>query len=288
MIRPDNRYILFVLPALIFFVVIVVLPIFLTVFFSFIEWERFIVKDIGTLKHYSRLLTDPVLVKSFKHNFLYIGMTIILEVSVGLILAGIAYSMKRSMWFRGLIFAPIILPSLVIGVLWRQIYATSGGLLNTIFTSIGLESVVWLAPPLTIYSVSFVSGWIFAGFYMTIFYAGLSRIPISLLESAELDGADAFRKFFQIEIPLIKNLIMLSLLLVTTGGFKGFDLFQILLRRDPLQSGIVLPVQLVRTFFENRDIGYGSAISILLTFVVIIIMLIVSKISKIVGEVDEY
>ena len=288
MIRPDNRYILFVLPALILFFVIVVLPIFLTVFFSFIEWERFTVKDIGTLKHYTRLLTDPVLVKSFKHNFLYIGMTILLEGLVGLLLAGIAYSMKRSMWFRGLIFAPIILPSIVIGVLWRQIYATSGGLINTLITSMGLESVVWLAPPLTIYSVSFVSGWIFAGFYMTIFYAGLSRIPASLMEAAELDGAGPVRKFLQIEIPLIKNLIMLSLLLVTTGGFKGFDLFQILLRRDPLQSGIVLPVLLIRTFFEKRDIGYGSAISILLTAVVILIMLVIGKLTKIIGEVDEY
>ena len=288
MIRPDNRYIFFVLPALILFFVIVVLPIFLTVFFSFIEWERFTVKEIGTLKHYSRLLTDPVLVKSFKHNFLYIGMTILLEGLVGLILAGIAYSLKKSMWFRGLIFAPIILPSIVIGVLWRQIYATSGGLINTLITRMGLESVVWLAPPLTIYSVSFVSGWIFAGFYMTIFYAGLSRIPDSLMEAAELDGAGPVRKFLQIEIPLIKNMIMLSLLLVTTGGFKSFDLFQILLRRDPLQSGMILPVQLIRTFFENRDIGYGSAISMLLTAVVIIIMLAISKLRKILGEVDEY
>jgi len=192
------------------------------------------------------------------------------------------------MWFRSLIFAPVILPSIVIGVLWRQVYATSSGLLNTVLVKFGLEPQVWLGPPLTIPAVSFVSGWIFAGFFMTIFYAGLSRIPKSLQESAQLDGTGKLRIFFQIEIPLIKHLIMLALLLITTGGFKGFDLFQILLRRDPLQSGIVVPVHLIRTFFENKDIGYGSAMSMLLTFVVVLIMLIISKITKAIGEVDEY
>jgi ABC-type sugar transport system permease subunit len=81
---------------------------------------------------------------------------------------------------------------------------------------------------------------------------------------------------------------MLSLLIVTTGGFKGFDLFQIMLRRDPMESGIVLPTLLVRIFFENQDIGYGSAISMILTAVVVLIMVIISLINKAVGEVEEY
>ena len=153
--------------------------------------------------------------------------------------------------FRNVLLAPMVLPSIVIGVLWRQIFATQGGLLNSLLALLGREGAVWLGPPLTVVSVAVVSGWIFAGFFMTIFYAGLTRIPISVREAASLDGAGPLRTFFQIEIPLIKNMIVLALLVITTGGFKGFDLFQILLRRDPLQSGIVLPTYLVRTFFEN-------------------------------------
>ncbi|HDZ84253.1 MAG TPA: sugar ABC transporter permease [Nitrospirae bacterium] len=134
-----------------------------------------------------------------------------------------------------------------------------------------------------------MSGWIWSGFFMTIFYSGLSRIPDTFIESARLDGAGSFRIFLWIELPLIKNLLVLALLIVTTGGFKGFDLFQILLRRDPMEAGIVLPTFLVRTFFENRDIGYGSAISMVLTAVVILIMIIINLVNKkYVGAVEEY
>jgi raffinose/stachyose/melibiose transport system permease protein len=84
-------------------------------------------------------------------------------------------------------------------------------------------------------------------------------------------------------------MIMLALLVITTGGFKSFDLFQILLRRDPLQSGVVLPTHLVRTFFEHKDIGYGSALSITLTVVVLAILVVINWGNKrFVGAVDEY
>ena len=84
-------------------------------------------------------------------------------------------------------------------------------------------------------------------------------------------------------------MIVLALLVITTGGFKGFDLFQILLRRDPLQSGIVLPTYLIRTFFEHQNIGYGSALSMLITAVVVVFMIVINFANKqFVGEVDEF
>ncbi|NOY08760.1 MAG: sugar ABC transporter permease [Spirochaetes bacterium] len=289
MIAKKNSYILFALPAVLLFLVIVVIPLLFTVVFSFTEWRRFNIIKFGTFEHYIRSLSDPVLGKAFIHNFLYILFTIFLESGTGLLLAGIVIHLKRSIIYRSLFFSPIILPSIVVGVLWRQIYAYHAGLLNSILTGLGGKDIDWLSYPFTMISVSIVSGWLFAGFFMTIFYAGLARIPDSIIESAKLDGASASGIFLKIELPLIKNLIMLALLIVTTGGFKGFDLFQILLRRDPLESGIVLPVFLVRTFFENQDIGYGSAVSMLLTLVVIAIIIVINFINKIfVGRVEEF
>lgn len=289
MFKKNNSYIIFALPAVILFFVIIVFPTFLTFIFSFTEWRRFKVTGFGTLKHYVRMVGDLTLGKAFKNNFLYIFYTIFLEVGIGLILAWIANRLKRSLLYRSLLFSPVILPSIVVGVLWRQIYAYDSGLLNTVFEFLGWEQVGWLGQPYTMLSVSIVSGWIWSGFFMTIFYSGLSRIPETFIESARLDGAGSFRIFLCIELPLIKNLLVLALLIVTTGGFKGFDLFQILLRRDPMESGIVLPTFLVRTFFENRDIGYGSAISMVLTAVVILIMIIINLVNKkYVGAVEEY
>ena len=230
-----------------------------------------------------------MLVKAFRNNLIYIGSTVILEGFVGLMLAAIARRLKRSMMFRAIFFAPVVLPSIVIGTLWRRIYATSAGLLNSLLAIFGAEPVVWLAPPLTMFAVSVVSGWIFAGYFMTIFFAAMTRIPDTIIEAARIDGAGEATIFFRIEIPLIKNMIVLAVLIIVTGGFKGFDLFQILLRRDPLQSGIVLPTYLIRTFFENTDIGYGSALSMVLTLVVVGIMGITELVNKLfVGDIDEY
>ncbi len=276
-------------PALLVYATMVVFPIVLSIVFSFTEWQRFQVLSFGTIKHYQRIGSDPVLAKAFANNLVYIAATIVLEGFVGLVLAAVAHRMTRSMVFRAIFFAPVILPSIVIGTLWRRIYATSAGLLNSLLEIVGFEPVVWLGPPFTMYAVSVVSGWIFAGYFMTIFYASMTRIPSTIIEAARIDGAGELAIFFRIEIPLIKNMIMLVLLVIVTGGFKGFDLFQILLRRDPLQSGIVLPTYLIRTFFENTDIGYGSALSMVLTLVVLGIMGITALVNRyVVGRIDEY
>lgn len=280
---------LYAMPAMLLFILIIAVPTVMTFLFSIMEWRRFQPLSIGTLQHYLRLPQDLTLRRAFHNNFVYIFWTVIFEIGIGLTMAGIAIHLKRSTLFRSLVFAPVVLPSIVTGLLWQQAYAFESGLLNRLLTLAGMEPLRWLAPPLTVFSVSVVSGWIWAGFFMTIFYAGLVRIPKSFLESARLDGASPFGIFFRIQIPLIRNLIVLALLIVTTGGFKGFDLWQVMLRRDPLESGVVLPTYLVRTFFENRNIGYGSAISVLLTAVVIGIMGLVALVRRFyVGEMEEY
>mgnify|MGYP006300626033 CR=1 FL=1 len=280
---------LYTLPALILFVLVILVPTGFTAVFSVVDWQRFQPHSFGTFEHYERLVIDPTLGKAFSNNFLYIFYTIVLEVGIGLGFAGIAIHLKRSLLFRSLIFAPVILPSIVTGVLWRQAFAFQSGLVNTIIGWLGVDPVQWLGPPFTVFSVSIVSGWIWSGFFMTIFYAGLIRIPRTYVESAILDGASRRRIFFTIQVPLIRNLLVLALLIVTTGGFKGFDLFKILLRRDPLESGVVLPTYLVRVFFENQDIGYGSAVSVILTVVVLLIMGVIGIVRKLyVGEIEEY
>lgn len=287
--RRSNRYLLYTLPALLLYTSIIVFPILISLLFSFGEWQRFQLQSVGTLVHYRRIFQDPIVGRAFVNNLTYIAATIVLEGFTGLTLAALAQRMKRSMGFRAVFFAPVILPSIVIGTLWRRVYGTSAGLLNSFLEVFGIEPVVWLGPPLTMFAVSVVSGWIFAGYFMTIFYAGMSRIPTTILEAARIDGAGEVGIFFRIEIPLIKNMIVLALLVIITGGFKGFDLFQILLRRDPLQSGIVLPTYLIRTFFENTNIGYGSALSMFLTLIVLFIMGLVHFINRrFVGAVDEY
>ncbi len=280
---------LYTIPAFALFAMVILVPTAFTFVFSVVEWRRFQPLDLGTLEHYRRLFADRTLGIAFGNNFVYIFYTILLEVGAGLFFAGIAIHLRKSLMFRSLVFAPVILPSIVTGVLWRQALAYQSGLLNAALARFGVAPIQWLGPPFTVLSVSIVSGWIWSGFFMTVFYAGLTRIPGTLIEAAVIEGASRVRIFVRIQLPLIRNLLVLALLIVSTGGFKGFDLFKILLRRDPLESGVVLPTYLVRVFFENQDIGYGSAVSVLLTLVVLAIMGVIALIRRVyVGEMEEY
>lgn len=290
MIHKNQKYIFFALPAVLIFFFIIILPVFSTLLFSFIEWTRYLPGRFGTLIHYKRAIGDLTLRKAFINNFLYIFFTIFLEAGFGLLLAGIVNNMKQhSIIYRSILFAPIVLPPIVVGVLWHQVFSVQSGLLNAILGVFGVMPVSWLSPPYTILSISIVSGWLYAGYFMTIFYSGLSRIPESIIESARIEGASSVQIYFRIEIPLIKNLIVLAFLMVTTGGFKAYDLFKIMLQRDPMESGIILPTMLVRVFFENQDIGYGSAISIILTGVVVLFVVIIQVVNKrVIGLVEEY
>ena len=103
--RHNNAHILFVMPALLLYASVMIFPIVLTVVFGFTVWERFNPISFGTLEHFRRLLTDPVLGRAFLNNFLYIFLTIFLEGAVGLFLAGIARQLRRSLGFRAVFFA---------------------------------------------------------------------------------------------------------------------------------------------------------------------------------------
>lgn len=269
-----DRYLIYALPALVFFIVLVIVPALGTLIFSFSEWQGFAPRSFGTTKHYQRLFQDSVIVKALLNNLAYLLLTIVFEGMTGLVLAGIAYNLRgSSMLFRAVAFSPAILPSVVVGVLWRQIMATDGGLLNRIIGLAGAAPIAWFGSDITMISISVISGWIFCGYFMTIFYAGMMGIPTEVIEAARIDGLGKVGIFFRMLVPLVRNYSIAALVIITTGAFKGFELFVVTLRRDPLETGTVLSTYMVRTLIEGKDIGYSSALSILLVAITVIILI---------------
>jgi len=129
---------------------------------------------------------------------------------------------------------------------------------------------VWLGDTSTaLLAVSFVSGWVFAGFYMMIFYAAFRQIPNEVLEAARMDGAGEWALFRLVKVPMIRNAIAVAILLCVTGGFQGFDLFFVLTNGGPYGSTEIPTTYLVKTVFRNGDVGYGSAMAVVLTAIVL-------------------
>lgn len=263
---------LFLGPGLLVFGAAVLLPMVLTTGYSFTEWNGFGPMTWVGLDNYVDALHDRAFVASFAHVLVYIAATLVLEVLVGLGLAGLASMLRGGLWFRVAIFTPVLLPMVVVAVLWRFIYDPDFGLLNGLLGAVGLDALqrIWLGDTSTaLLAICVVSGWVFAGFYMIIFYAAFRQVPAEVIEAARLDGAGEWRLFRHVKVPMIRGAIWVAVLLCVTGGFQGFDLFYVLTNGGPHGSTEIPTTLLVRTVFQFGDVGYGSAMAVLLTAIVV-------------------
>ena len=114
-----------------------------------------------------------------------------------------------------------------------------------------------------------MSGWVYAGFYMMIFFAAFRQIPTEVLDAARIDGAGEWALFRRIKVPMVRNVTAVAVLLCVTGGFQGFDLFFVLTNGGPYGATEIPTTYLVKTVFRNGDVGYGSAMAVVLTAIVI-------------------
>ncbi|WP_199536844.1 carbohydrate ABC transporter permease [Spongiactinospora gelatinilytica] len=281
--KPLTPY-LFAAPALLVFAFAVLAPVLATGAFSLTEWSGFGPMTFTGLGNYVRALGDDVFVGSFLHVTLYIVVTIVLEVAFGLVLAGVLAARRGgSPWFRVALFTPVMLPMVVVAVLWSFVYNGDFGLVNASLSAIGLDGLtrVWLGDPATaLLAVCVVSGWVYAGFYMAIFYAALTQIPPEVIEAARLDGAGEARIFARVKVPMIRNAVEVCLLLCVTGGFQTFDLFYVLTGGGPYNATEIPTTYLTRVVFRDGEVGYGSAMAVLMTAVVVLVGIVFMRLRR--------
>jgi len=284
MSRNSKSAYLFVAPAVLLFAFTILAPIVMTFAFSFYDWNGFGTMSFVGLDNYARAIKDHIYLESYWHILIYIVATVFLEVLVGLGLAGlITMGRKGSGLFRVAFFTPVMLPMIVVSYLWKFVYNSDFGLLNSMLESIGLGSWarVWLGNPDTaLYAICLVSGWVYAGFYMTIFYSGIQRIPKDIYESAYLDGASEWTIFSKIKVPMVRNLINTGIMLCVLTGFQAFDLFYVMTNGGPYSSTEIVTTYLVKVVFTNMSIGYGSALAVIMTIVIAVIGLVAGRLQR--------
>lgn len=263
----------FLLPAFAIFGFAVLVPMVLTVYYSTLEWDGYGEKKFVGVANFVELAHDSLMRASFWHVLLYIAATLVLEVAVGLLLAGLATAGRGTrLWFRTAVFTPVMLPMVVVALLWGFIYNPDFGLVNAALRGLGLDSFAhaWLGEKQTaLWAICLVSGWAFAGFFMTIFAAALASLPAEVLEAARLEGASEWRLFWAVKLPMIRGSVEVAVLLCVTGGFQGFDLFYVLTNGGPYHATEIPTTYLVREVFTNSNVGYGSAMAVVLTVIVV-------------------
>ncbi len=267
--RDKKIIILFLLPAVLLYLLFEVIPVIMSIYFSFNEWpgiQSVPLQFVG-LKNYIKLFQSPIFLKSLSNIAIYVIVSVLLQVPIGFALGFIIHSFEKGKrFFKAAFFIPMILSVTAVALLWNFIFfPTEKGILNSLLIRIGLDELTnqWLVNPKTsLLSVISVSTWTSVGYYMLICLAGLASIPESVIEAGELDGVTGLKKIWYMYIPMLWDPIKISVVMVITGVLKIFDTVYILTPSGGTKNSTIVPALLMyNESYRYSNYGTGSAIA---------------------------
>lgn len=272
---------LYVLPSLLLIVAIIYLPIVLTGYYGLMEWDGISPMAFIGLDNYATLMRDEKFWSSVNHSFLFAVLStvfLIVYMSVALVLSG---NVRGANLFRKIYLIPMLLSSVAIAQLWLKIYHPTTGILNDLLTSLGVkETPDWLADPAIVLGALFVPIlWQYAGFYILIYYAAFKSIPASLIEAARIDGASPWQIAARIKVPLISEVIKVTIVLAVVGSLKYFDLIYVMTDGGPNGASEVMASYMYHKAFRGFEFGYGSAIGFFLLLICLVATWVIRRLT---------
>ncbi len=265
-------------PAVLVTVVIVFLPMIeaiVTSLYEFVLFRPNAARFVG-LDNYTKLLQDPVFWITLKHTAIWIGLTVPLQMGLGLLAALI---LNRQFPWRGLaralVIIPWALPSVVIALMWRWIYDANTGVLNEILLRLSIiqSAVPWLADPdKALYAIVVTLTWQGFPFFAVMILAGLQGIPRSRYEAAAIDGASAWRQFRHVTLPGIAGVLATAGLLRIIWVANSIDVIFVMTGGGPGYATQTLPLYAFVKARQNLDFGYGTTIAVMFTLLLGIVV----------------
>jgi multiple sugar transport system permease protein len=277
-------------PAVLVTLLVVFLPMVEAVVTSFYEFILFKPKAshfVG-LQNYITLLQDPVFWTALWHTAIWIGLTVPLQMGLGLLAALLLN--KEFAWrglARALVIIPWALPSVVIALMWRWIYDPNTGVLNDllIYLSVIQTAIPWLADPdVALYAIIATLTWQGFPFFAVMILAGLQGIPKSQYEAASIDGASAWRQFRHITLPGIGPILATVGLLRVIWVANSMDVIFVMTGGGPGYATHTLPLYAFIKARQNLDFGYGSSIAV--TFTLLLGSVVAVYIARTMREVE--
>ena len=278
--------ILFILPALLLFLLILVAPIFISGYYSLFDMNGFGKKTFIGLENYSELFNSSSIgfLKALGNALLLALLSVAVQLPIALGLALLlGKGRKGERGFLSIYFMPVLISTVVIGQLWLKIYNPSYGVLNVVLRSLGLDSFakIWLGDLKTALGAVFVPIlWQYVGYHMLLMYAGIKSVPPEYREAAMIDGAREGQVNRYIVLPYIKPIMKISTIFAVTGSLKSFDLIYVLTNGTPLHSTEVPSTLMISMLFLRNRYGMGSTIAFLLIILCFTFALIIGRIFR--------
>ena len=272
----------FVGPAFVFLIAFLLVPMIYTVYFSVFRYQIMRPNDITfiNIENYVKLFKDPDFWHAFRNTLYFTIVVVPVQSALALALALLVASKTRGVaFFRTMYFAPQLTSMVVISILWTILYNSnpSTGLINSLLTSLGMESINFLSNPRTaMNSIIFMSAWQGAGYQMMIFIAGLQAIPSSHYEAASVDGANSFQKLIYITLPGLKSTIKYVIMITMIQAMKLFTQPYVMTKGGPQNATKTLVYYIYTEGFQEGNFGYACSAAAVF-FVIVVTMSLVMK-----------
>ena len=254
---------LFLLPAAAFYLLVVVLPIVRSLFMSLYHLTPSVDTFVG-LDNFRHLLEDPVFWQSLAHNLILLVLSLLIQIPLGMLLAVLLSGhVFGARIFRGGFFLPMMLSTVVIGLLTRELFRPDIGLVNSLLSTLGLQHPPdWFGENLALLTIIIAISWRFTGFHMMLFIAGIQSIPEDLYEAARIEGAGSWACFRHVTLPSLRPVIAVCALLSVVGSLKYFDLVFLITQGGPGHASELMTTYMYDQAFGRYEWGYASAIAV--------------------------
>lgn len=276
-----------ILPALVLFIVFMVIPTINVFWMSLLKWGGLTnTKKFVGLNNFKILFQDMNFVRSLKNTLFLIVIVTIVTLVFAIALAAILIrdDIKFKNFFRVIFYLPNILSVVVISAIFSAILDSSSGIVNSTLSFLNLESLqrMWLGDQKTvIWCIAVAMIWQAIGYYMVMYMAGMSSIPKSLYEAADLEGASKFYQFFNITLPLVWNTVRTTLTFFIISSINLSFLFvKVMTSGGPDGSSEVLLSYMYKQAYSNSAYGYGMAIGVVIFICSFGLSLIINKCTK--------
>lgn len=262
------------------FVGVIAVPVASVILTSFTHWTGFSLDNISWLgfNNYAGLIYDPIFRKALFNTLLFTLVTTLLLNLAGFGLAVLINTrVPGTRLLKAVLFLPVLLSPVVVGLMWSNLLRGVGGGLNNLLSAIGVinQPIFWLGDPhFALPAIILATIWQFAGYDTILYYAGLQNVPVTLLEAAKLDGASYLNQIRHIVIPALYPIISVVMLLNIIGGLRIFDIVYVMTRGGPNRATEVLATYMYEQGFQLNAMGVASAIAVIIILLAIIVAVV--------------
>ena len=276
---------LFILPAVAIMVAGLAYPVLQAVFLSFYNWQIGLpLSDapyVG-LDHYRRLVADPDVRESLWVTLRFGFWTITIEMALGIALALLLEKpIRGASAFRTIFILPLMVSPVVVGLIWRYLFDARIGWINYYLGYLGIEPQVWLGDAdLAFFAIVFTDIWQWTPFIFIIVIAGLQALPSEVLEASRIDGANWWQQIFLVKLPMIRSILLIALLMRLIDVFRALEVMFIMTGGGPGRATELLSLHIYNRAFSTQQLGYASAIAVLLIVIVTLMSLAILKLGN--------